>query len=162
MRPRSAVPPVLVRSPSRTALAVSLLAGLAFPACASLKPPTLRVQNLGVGSVGVTGASLHVTFGVRNPNPEDLVIERFEYDLVLNGQRLGRGYVSEPVALRGFAEERVSSQFNLNFLSLPGTVKALLEKDRARARVRGDFYVREGDALKKLGFDSEAEVDLGR
>lgn len=132
-------------------------------ACASIKPPTLQVQGLGVGKVGLTGANVRVTFGVRNPNPESLLIERFEYDLMLNGHRLGHGFVSEPVSLKGFGEERVSSDFNLNFLSLPGTVKALLDKDRARAQARGDFYVSSPDGkLKKIGFDSDAEVDLGR
>jgi hypothetical protein len=38
----------------------------------------------------------------------------------------------------------------------------VLEQDRARAKARGDFYVREGGGLKKIAFDSEAEVDLGR
>ena len=116
-------------------LSVSAAAGLL--ACASIKPPTLQVQGLGVGKVGLTGANVRVTFGVRNPNPESLLIERFEYDLMLNGHRLGHGYVSEPVSLQGFGEEKVSSDFNLNFLSLPRTVKALLDQDRARAQARG-------------------------
>ncbi len=141
-------------------LVLAIGAALGLAACASVKPPTLRVQGLGVGRVGITGANLHVTFGVRNPNPEDLLIERFEYELVLNGHRLGRGYVADPVSLKGFGEERVSSDFNLNFLNVPGTVKAILDRDRARARARGHFYVREGSGLKKIGFDSDAEVDL--
>jgi LEA14-like dessication related protein len=139
-----------------------LSAALGLAACASLKPPTLRVQGVGVTKVGLTGADLKVNFGVRNPNPEDLLIERFEYELVLNGRSLGRGYVADPVSIRGFGEERVTSDFNLSFLKVPGTVKAVLEQDRAKAKAKGHFYVREGDGLKKIGFDSEAEVDLGR
>jgi len=137
-------------------------AAFGLGACASMRPPTLRVQGLGVTNVGITGANLRVTFGVRNPNPEDLLIERFEYELVLNGRSLGRGYVADPVSIRGFGEERVTSEFNLNFLKLPGTVKAVLDQDRARAQARGNFYVQQGSGLKKIGFDSEAEVDLGR
>jgi LEA14-like dessication related protein len=139
-----------------------LSAAFGLAACASIQPPTLRVQGLGVTKVGITGANLKVTFGVRNPNPEDLLIERFDYELVLNGRSLGRGYVADPVSIRGFGEERVASDFNLDFLKVPGTVKAVLEQARARAKAKGHFYVREGDGLKKIGFDSEAEVDLGR
>ncbi len=135
---------------------------LGLAACASMKPPTLRVQGLGVTKVGITGANLKNNFGVRNPNPEDLLIERFEYELVLNGRSLGRGYVADPVSIRGFGEERVTSDFNLDFLKVPGTVKAVLDQDRAKAKAKGHFYVREGDGFKKIGFDSEAEVDLGR
>jgi LEA14-like dessication related protein len=150
-------------TPMKTpAIVLAIGAALGLAACASVKPPTLRVQGLGVGQVGITGANLHVTFAVRNPNPEDLLIERFEYELILNGHRLGRGYVSDPVDLKGFGEERVSSEFNLNFLNVPGTVKAILDRDRARAQARGHFYVREGGGLKKIGFDSDAEVDLRR
>jgi LEA14-like dessication related protein len=145
-----------------TTTRVLLFAAAVGLSCASMHPPTLRVQGLGVTNVGITGANLRVTFGVRNPNPEDLLIERFEYELVLNGRSLGRGYVADPVSIKGFGEERVTSEFNLNFLKLPGTVKAVLEQDRARAKARGDFYVRQGSGLKKMGFDSEADVDLGR
>jgi LEA14-like dessication related protein len=152
-----------MRLRNTTVRALLFVAAFAPGACASLKPPTLRVQGLGLTKVGITGANLRVTFGVRNPNPEDLLIERFEYELVLNGRSLGRGYVADPVSVRGFGEERVTSEFNLNFLKLPGTVKAVLEQDRARAQARGHFYIQQqGGGLKKVGFDSEAEVDLGR
>ena len=151
-----------MRLRSTTVRGLLFTAAFGLGACASMRPPTLRVQGLGVTNVGITGANLRVTFGVRNPNPEDLLIERFEYELVLNGRSLGRGYVADPVSIRGFGEERVTSEFNLNFLKLPGTVKAVLEQDRARAQARGDFYVQQGSGLKKIGFDSEAEVDLGR
>jgi LEA14-like dessication related protein len=148
--------PLQLPKTSTRVLAIGAALGLA--ACASVKPPTLRVQGLGLGRVGITGANLHVTFGVRNPNPEDLLIERFEYELILNGHRLGRGYVADPVSLRGFGEEGVSSDFNLNFLNVPGTVKAILDRDRVRTQARGHFYVRAGGGFKKIGFD--AEVDL--
>lgn len=152
----------MMRLSDTTARLLLLSTALGLAACASVKPPTLRVQGVGVTKVGITGANLKVTFGVRNPNPEDLLIERFEYELVLNGRSLGRGYVADPLSLRGFGEERVTSDFNLDFLKVPGTVKAVLDQDRARAKAQGHFYVREGNGLKKIGFDSEAEVDLGR
>ena len=150
-----------MRLRNTTALALLSAAAFGLCACASIQPPTLRVQGLGLTKVGITGANLRVTFGVRNPNPEDLLIERFEYELMLNGRSLGHGYVSDPMSIKGFGEERVTSEFNLNFLKVPGTVKAVLDQDRAKAQARGHFYVRHGDGLKKMGFDSKAEVDLG-
>lgn len=149
----------------RSVLALSAAgAALAVASCATLKPPTLQVQKLSFGKVGVTGARMNVAFAVRNPNPEDLVIEKFEYELILNGRSLGRGYEPDPLTLRGFAEERVVSRFDLNFLRLPGGIKRMLESDEAKARARGTFYVRRGpgQSLKKMRFDSEAKVDLGR
>ncbi len=50
-----------------TTVRVLLFAAAFAPgACASLKPPTLRVQGLGLTKVGITGANLRVTFGVRS------------------------------------------------------------------------------------------------
>ncbi len=131
-------------------------------ACASLQPPRLQVQKLSVDRAGITGLGLKVGFAVQNPNDKDLQIERFEYELLLNGQSLGRGYSADPVTIRAFTEERISSRFNVDFLKLPGAVKALLDQDRVRARARGTFHVRQGDGVKKVDFDSEANVDLDR
>jgi LEA14-like dessication related protein len=140
-----------------------LLIALALSACATLKPPAMRVEGLKVRKAGVTGIGMEVRFQLRNPNPEDMLVERFEYELSLNGQRIGRGYQPEGLLLRGFGEERVTSRFDVNVFSLPGAVKAVLEDDRVQARVKGHFYVRDaGGAPRKLGFSSDAEVDLRR
>jgi LEA14-like dessication related protein len=143
--------------------ATALCAAIAVaPSCATTKPPTLRVQALDFGKIGITGVSVDVAFMVRNVNPEPLLIERFEYELDVNGARLGRGYYAEPVSIDGFKEERVVSRFDINFLNLPGSVKAVLNSDRARAHARGTFFVRKGAGLESLKFDSDAEVQIRR
>lgn len=150
--------------PIGTASVRPLLAAVglvSLAACASVKAPILRVDGLRMGKAGITGASMEVAFALRNPNPEPMLVERFDYELFVNGQRLGRGYQPAAVDLPGFGEQRVTSRFDLNFLSLPGAVKAVLDDDRARARVKGHFYVRQsGGGPKKLGFDADADVDI--
>ncbi|HEY7924833.1 MAG TPA: hypothetical protein VII62_16710, partial [Vicinamibacteria bacterium] len=74
------------------AAAVLMLSVLLAGGCATLKPPTLAVDGLRVGDLGVTGVALDVGFRLRNPNPEPLKIERFEYELLVNGSSLGHGY----------------------------------------------------------------------
>jgi LEA14-like dessication related protein len=134
---------------------------LALSACATVKAPTLQVSGLKVGKPGLTGLTMDVGFKVRNPNPDALLIERFEYELFLNGNRLGRGFQPDAINLGGFREESVRSRFDLNYLSLPGTVKDLLKDNRAKARAKGTFFVRESNGgLKKLKFDADAEVDI--
>jgi LEA14-like dessication related protein len=145
---------------TRSKLALGL--SLALAACSTLKPPTLQVRSLKKGKVGITGAKLDVVFGVRNPNPEDLAVDKVEYELRLNGQRVGRGYVSDPFTIRGFGEEKVVSTVDLNYLRVPGAIMAVLDDDEVHAEARGTFYVQQGDGLKKLKFDSDAEVALGR
>lgn len=146
-------------APVRRFLVAVALVGLG--ACASLKAPILRVDGLKLGKAGITGAAMEVAFNLRNPNSEPMLVERFDYELFVNGRRLGRGYQPDSVDLPGFGEQRVTSRFDLNFLSLPGAVKAVLDDDRARARVKGHFYVRQaGGGQKKLGFDADADVDI--
>ena len=133
---------------------------LALAGCATVKAPTLQVEKIGKPRVSITGGQLDVVFGVRNPNPEDLLIERLEYELELNGRRVGRGYVSEAVPLKGFERATVRSRADLSFLGVASGVKEVLDEDRVQAKVKGHFYVREGGGTRKLGFDSEAKVDL--
>jgi LEA14-like dessication related protein len=148
-----------VRILRRAALA---FVAVAAAGCATLRTPSLQVESLRIDKLRVTGAGLDVGFRVQNPNPESLLIERFEYELEVNGRTLGRGFHADAVPLEGFRDARVDTRFALNFLSLPGAVKEVLESDRAKVRVKGNFYVRRGDGLRKLGFKSGAEVELGK
>jgi LEA14-like dessication related protein len=137
------------------AVVAALLAG-----CASLKAPTLKVDALKVGDMGITGAAIDITFQVRNPNPEAIVVDKFEYELSLNGKRLGRGYESKGFELEGFAQRKVESRFDVNLLNLPIAVKRVLEDKEGEAQVKGHFYVVEdGSAkLRKLGFKAKADL----
>ncbi|MBK5255581.1 MAG: LEA type 2 family protein [Vicinamibacteria bacterium] len=133
-----------------------------WTACASIKPPTVRVAGIHLDGVSLTGARVDVGLQIRNVNPEDLQIERFDYEVRLNGKVLGRGYQAEPLMLRGFAEERVVSRLDVSFLKIPGVVKNALDRDRVEAEVKGTFYLREGSGLRKMKFGSRGEVDLNR
>ena len=145
----------------RLGLLAMLLLATGCPS--TLRPPTLQVTGVRKDRISLGGASLRVAFDVRNPNPEDVLVERFEYELTVNGHRLGRGFHADPIPLRGFDRERVVSELDVDFLRLPGAIKSVLDRDRAHAEVRGEFYLRErGGRLKRLGFRSDAEVDLDR
>jgi LEA14-like dessication related protein len=139
-------------------LAVLLLA----TACASLKPPTLAVDGLKVGDMGLSGVALEVGFRVRNPNPEPLRIERFEYELFVNGSSFGHGYEPKGVDLPGYGEAKVSSRFDVNTLKVPGAVLKVLRQDKVHARAKGKYFTSGSFGKKELGFDSDVDVDLGR
>ena len=149
-----------MNSPRRSFLLVGTL--FLWTACASIKPPSVSVAGLHLDGVSLTGARVDVGLQIRNVNPEDLLIERFDYEIKLNGRVLGHGYQSEPLMLRGFEEDRVLSRLDINFLKVPGAVKNALDRDRANAEVKGTFYVREGSGLRKIKFGSRGEVNLNR
>jgi LEA14-like dessication related protein len=146
--------------PSRLLLLVG--SAVLWTACASLKPPTVRVAGIHLDGVSLTGARVDVGLEIRNVNPENLQIERFEYEVKLNGQVLGRGFNSDPLMLGGFKEDKVVSRLDVNFLRIPGVVKNALDRDRVDAEVKGTFYVREGSELRRIKFGSHGDVDLSR
>ena len=133
------------------------LALLALAATGCMKAPILTVDGLKVGDMGLTGVALDVRFRVRNPNPEPIDVERMEYELFVNGNRLGRGFESKGFSLEGFGEGKIDSRVDVNFLALPGAVKEVLRQDRVEARVKGSFYT---SGNKRLGFDADTEVSL--
>jgi LEA14-like dessication related protein len=137
-------------------------ASILISACASIKPPAVRVAGVHLDGISLTGARVDVGLDIRNVNPEDLQIDRFEYEVKLNGRVLGRGYQADPLMLQGFKEDRVVSRLDVNFLRVPGAVKNILERDRVNAEVKGTFYVREGSGLRKIKFGSRGDVDLKR
>jgi LEA14-like dessication related protein len=151
-----------MRRPGRGHIRVVALALIALlpAACATLKAPTLQIDSLKVADMGISGAALDITFRVRNPNPEALAVEKLEYELSLNGTRLGRGYEPTGFEIEGFGEEKVTSRFDVNLLSLPSAVKRVIDRKDGKAEVEGDFYVRqEGSTkLKKLGFSADADL----
>jgi LEA14-like dessication related protein len=145
----------------RTLRAAAPLAALLLAAaCASLKPPTLAVDGLKVGDMGLSGVALDVGFRIRNPNPEPLRIERFEYELFVNGSSLGHGYEPKGVELAGYGEAKVVSRFDVNAMKLPGAVLKVLRQDKVRARAKGRYFTSGSFGHKELGFDSDVEVDL--
>ncbi len=125
-----------------------MAAALLGTACATVKPPAVTVSGIHLNGVSLTGARVDVGMNIRNVNAESLQIERFEYEIKLNGQVLGRGFNSDPLMLAGFKEDRVVSRVDVNLLRVPGVVKNALDKDRVAAEIKGTFYVRDGDSLR--------------
>ncbi len=143
-------------------LSVVTLASLLAGCGPALRPPQLQVQKLDLGKATLAGLNADVFFTVRNPNEGPLAVDHFEYDLFVNGNRLGRGDVNEPLEFAPFESKNVVSRFQLSWLSLPGSVKSVLDRDRVEAEVKGTFFVRSGGGYKKLGFESRGQVDLRR
>lgn len=142
-------------------VALLLAAAALGSACASTKAPALQIESLKFDKMRLGGAGLKVNFRVRNTNPEDLFIEKFEYEFKVNGYRIGRGYYPDAVKVAGFGDQRIESGFDVNFLALPGAVKNVLDRDKVKAEAKGAFYVRQpGGDLKKLKFKSDGDVDL--
>lgn len=61
----------------------------------NLKPPALSVANLSIDGIGRDQLRLRILLNTHNPNPVDLPLSDFRFDVSLFGQRLAHGEVSE-------------------------------------------------------------------
>ena len=140
------------------ALACALVA--CAVACKKPDPPIMTVDAVKAVDWAVTGVALDITFKLRNPNPKALRIERFDYDLFLNGQLVGHGYQSAGVDLAGFAEQKVSSRLDVSFLKAPFAIKEIFKQKSALAKAKGNFYVKLGWTTRAVPFDRDMDLTL--
>ena len=124
--------------------------------------PTLTATGLKLHRPGVSGLPVDVTFRIQNPNPNALPVERFDYEVVVNNQSVGRGFVAEPISLEPFKETEVKSRFNINYFSIPGAVKQVLDQDRMDAVIRGTFYVKGRFRTTQLPYEAVGAIPMGR
>jgi len=142
----------------RLVLACALLASAV--ACRKPDPPLMTVDAVKAVDWAVTGVALDITFKLRNPNPKALRIERFDYDLFLNGQLVGHGYQSTGVDLPGFAEQKVTSRLDVSFLTAPFAIKEIFKQKNALAKAKGNFYVKLGWTTRAVPFDRDMDFTL--
>ena len=74
----------------RAGLALALLVA---PGCAFfMQKPTVRIAEVRIGSVGLRGASAHVSFAVVNPNGFDLRAQEIRYRLSFEDAEASEGW----------------------------------------------------------------------
>jgi len=151
----------MVKIISRLLVSISVLAMVVGCGPAPQRP-TLTATGLKLHKPGVSGLPVDLTFRVQNPNAEPLPLERFDYELVVNGQAIGRGFVAEAMVLEPFKEHEVRSRFNINYFSIPGAVKQILNQDRMDAVVRGTFYVKGRFRTSSLPYEATGTIPLGK
>ena len=77
--------------------------GLAGGACSNLagvfEQPDLQFRGVRVNSIGFDGASVDILVDVFNPNSYRLGLERFTYDLAIEGIHWGLGTTDSPLSV---------------------------------------------------------------
>jgi LEA14-like dessication related protein len=148
---------------TRSIRLLPIVLAVTISACGpSPQRPTLTATGLKLHKPGVSGLPVDVTFRVQNPNPDPLPVERFDYEVVVNDQAVGRGFVAEPIVLEPFKETEVRSRFNINYFSIPGAVKQILDQDRMDAIIRGTFYVKGRFRTQKLPYEASGTIPMGK
>ncbi len=94
-----------------------------FPA---VKVPSISVEGLKVKKVNVAGADLELQLRMNNPNAFDLLLNRFDYELHVNGKpwATGMGLNQVPVGSKG--KSAITIPISMDFAQIGFTVYQML------------------------------------
>ena len=102
-----------------------------------LEPPKVTLKSLAVGLPTAQGLPLECTLLVANPNPQDLRVLGYDYELQLEGQRVLQGESREEVTLPARGQAQVRVPILLKLRALPGLLPSILKEEKLNYQVAG-------------------------
>jgi LEA14-like dessication related protein len=91
-----------------------------------LKLPSVRVAALTVQKLNLTGATLNLRLQLNNPNSLDLLLQKINYNFVVNGNSWLNGMSSSPQNLSSHGNSYLNIPVSLNFLQMGQTVYQMI------------------------------------
>ncbi|MFZ5450529.1 MAG: LEA type 2 family protein [Thermodesulfobacteriota bacterium] len=102
-----------------------------------LEAPKVKFQSLAVGLPTGQGLPLDCTLLVENPNPQDLKVLGYDYELQLEGRRVIQGESREAVTLPARGQTLVTVPILLKLKALPVVLPAVLKEQPINYRISG-------------------------
>ena len=108
-----------------------------------LRLPKVDLDGLSLKHLGLTGADLELGVRLNNPNAFSLLLERFDYQFLINGQPWASGEIQQKTEVSEKGERLLSVPISLNFLKVGQSVYEVLTGDQELSyELKGDFDVR--------------------
>lgn len=138
---------------NRIPLALAVLAMTFLSACLGVKKPEVDLENVSVGSLGLSGGTLNVDVRVKNPNTFGVKAQRLNYDLFLRRSGSGeasdtswvsfaKGTYDEDIEVGAGQTRTVRIPVNFSYSQLGTAARELLRNGRFDYRAAGDVDVR--------------------
>jgi LEA14-like dessication related protein len=102
-----------------------------------LQPPKVTFKSLAFGLPTAQGLPLECTLLVANPNPQDLRILGYDYELQLEGQEVLRGESRGEVTLPARGQTLVTVPILVKLRALPGLLPSILKDEKLHYQVAG-------------------------
>ncbi len=102
-----------------------------------LEPPRVTLQSLAFGLPTAQGLPLQCTLVVDNPNPQDLRVLGYDYELWLEGQKVIQGESREEVTLPARGQTLVTVPILLKLRTLPRLLPAVLQDEKLSYQIAG-------------------------
>jgi LEA14-like dessication related protein len=108
-----------------------------------LDPPKVSLRGVGLMKPSTQGLPLLVLLEVHNPNPLEITLLGYDYEVWLEGRSMAKGASSERVTLPARGEALVEVPVMLNLAALPALLPRLLNREKFSYEVAGGFRLPE-------------------
>jgi LEA14-like dessication related protein len=157
---------MLKRTTMLAALAVMTLTN----ACTGFEKPTIELEGIELGGVGLSGGTLLVNVRVENPNPVGFRAENVNYEVFLRTprdetdeqgwERLTRGTYEEEIVIRARETRTVQIPVEFRLSDLGPVASSVLRTGRFNYRVTGDVRVRAAGSTRTVPFRKTGSMSL--
>lgn len=140
------------------------LGGCSMMKTANLEAPEVRVRNVQLGRLDLSGLELIVDLRLRNPNDLALPVTGVEYNLTLQGVKVADGRQAKSVTLPALGEADMRLGLNVNLLTTAAHLLPLLMNPASAPKTLS--YKVDGNVkldwwyMPSIGFNREGEVPL--
>lgn len=130
----------------RVAAVLALAATTVLGACGGFRQPEVEIENVSVGSIGLSGGTLLVDVAVSNPNGFTLKANQVRYELLLreSGAQadsawspFAEGVYDEEISVRGGDTEVFRIPVEFSYRGLGGALGSVMRTGRFDYRARG-------------------------
>lgn len=129
-----------------------------------LKLPSVRVASLTVQKLNLTGATLNLRLQLNNPNSLDLLLQKINYNFMVNGNSWLNGISSSPQNLASHDNSYLNIPVSLNFLQMGQTVYQMISgQQEINYDLSGDLNLGSSNELLQnisLPFNQEGSITV--
>jgi LEA14-like dessication related protein len=156
----------------RTTLTAVLALMTLASACTGFKKPTIELEGISLGSVGLSGGTLLVNLRVENPNRLGFRADDLRYELFLRApggdanapqwERLAEGVYDEEIVIGANETRVVAIPVEFRLSQLGPAASSVMRSGRLDYRATGTVRVRAAGSSRTVPFSKTGNVMLGR
>ncbi|MBC7429132.1 MAG: LEA type 2 family protein [Bacteriovorax sp.] len=113
--------------------------------CSSFKkivePPKVKLDNVNIVKMAMTGVDLEIVLGVQNPNNIDLDVKNLTYTLAVKDKEITSGKLKEKVVVKGKQKTVVSLPLTIKYSDLLSSAVMFLKQEGMPYRVKGSVEI---------------------
>lgn len=103
----------------------------------ALKSFSVRIADVRITGIGLTGANLEIVFNIHNPSGIAATLDTLDYTIYGNNIYLGEGKINNTIRVPAHSDRIVPSSFVLNYSSADEVFRGDLTKATINWKIRG-------------------------